>query len=187
MTETIYMPVMIASPWKSPSFFYNLIDAVKEFHPPEGMSITDVYIASDRISDFITDTVLNKNHDESLANPEIIYEPYSMMGIVIKSEQSIVHTRLPWLEDQIKEFVRGYDYSVALYFFYLLDNSVFHSENIAKVFTETEIKIAEDPIEDDLSPLYEMAEFLDFFWYHHPDESIEEHFPDIIAKLLLIM
>ncbi|MDC7246840.1 MAG: hypothetical protein PQJ35_00710 [Sphaerochaetaceae bacterium] len=186
MIESIYIPIMIASVRFSPSFFYKLGASIWKFETPQDVSINQVYDASDLLTDHLMDMVRRDNHDPNLDNFHIVDEDVSLLKIDFETTHPLRHQRLPWLEKQIKAVVRQYDNTVALYFFYLLSNSTFHAENIAKVFTETDTKIVEDPIEDDMTALYEMAAFLDFLWYRHPEEEIAEHFPYLTAKTLLL-
>ena len=101
------------------------------------MEIKGVHDASDLITEHIAHLVRKKNYIDERDNPNIVDEKYSLMQIDMEVDQSIRYQQLPWLEEQIKDFIRGYDYSVVLYCFYLInDGKAFHSLNMAKVIMD---------------------------------------------------
>ena len=187
MTESLYFPIMIATVKYSPSFFYKLTSSIKEFKTPYGVSIQAVYDASDQLSDHIFDLFKRKNYEQRTSNPDVIDEDVSLLEIVIDTEHSLKYQPLPWLEDGIKNLVRESEDSVAMYTFYLIDEGKnFHPINIAKVFTKDGIKVVDDPIEEDLSPLTDMTGFLNHLWYRHPKEPIDDFFPELTCKFFLL-
>jgi len=188
MRESIYFPVMISSPIYAPSFFENLANAIMKFKTPEGVDVQWVYNASDQLTDHISKMVRMKNENEDEPNPEIVDENISLIEIVFETDHSLIYQRLPWLEEQILDYVRGYYTSVVLYLFYLGDGGeTFHSLNIAKVYKDDDtVVVDESPIEDDMSPLYELSGFLNAFWYEASGEVFYEKFPDLTAKFFLL-
>ena len=187
MRESLYFPVMISSPIYAPSFFENLANAILKFKTPEGVSIQMIYNASDQLTEHIFEMVRRKNYIVEYDNPEIIDEKISMIEIVFNTEETLIHKPLPWLEEQILDYVRRYEYfSVVLYLFYLVeDGTSFRSINIAKVFKENEVEVDESPIEDDMSYLYGLSGFLNALWNRPCGESFDEKYPDLTAKFFL--
>ena len=185
MTDYIYVPLMIYSPSYRESFFPKLAHSIEKFDTPEGVKITRVYDASDSLMELIFEMIQNRNQDD-VEQPLIVLEKFNMLRVEVETEELLRFQPLPWLEKQIKDFVRNYDDFLGLYFFWLED-SQFYSFNIAKIYNGDEVTIVEDQREDNFDVLTsEFAPFLRDYWYWEHEVNFLDTHPAILAKICLL-
>lgn len=186
MKEELYFPIMVLSLSYGNYFAPYLVDKIKEFKTPDGITITDVKSGTDEVLTFIFEQVRKKNYEPSLEEDCVEYEMDNYIYIEVETKSSLRYQKLTWLEEQIKDVVKDYDESVGIYFFHLNKELTFHKMEIVKVFIADDIKILEDLYEDNISEFMSYGPYLNHYWYLYEDISLVEAFPDLTAKFFLL-
>lgn len=185
MKDVIYLPLMaISNPdWLDVPEY--LVGEIASFSPPDGVLITSVRCEEDGVIQHLFHQVMKLNPDP---DDSISMSPECLLIIEVESQERISCTRQPWLEEQLKEVIRNFDYSTGNYFFYLVDEGRrFEAFNIAKVIKEDETVVLENDTTDDFSPLLSAADFLNSFWYRPGGLTVEDTHPAETALYCLIL
>lgn len=189
--SVIYIPVMIIHYKDLPSFFPKFAKAIEEVNEP-GVVVKKVYYNSDDLMEYIF-TQVEKSNDDGKGVESNNREKYTIIKVLLESEESLLYKELPFIEQAIKSVVIDEDlkYQVGIYYSYLIKDDEFKHSNILKIFSDGDefgFDILEDNREDDFSKLDEMALFLNHFWYlDSVSNPFEIAFPYLTAKLLLVL
>jgi hypothetical protein len=188
MKDTIFVPVLILEdPFSDCT--QDLIDEIKECKKPSDIIIIDAYFKPAYFTKCFWDRVIACNKvegDESLFD-EMIFNPVRLLILELECPHPLRYRKLEWLDECIKDFIRNNIEMVGIYFMYLTgDNDLtFHITSILNYRKNGQTMIMEDT-DDDFSEFQNNVEFFNHLWYIHPTPSIEEVFPEIVAKSFLV-
>lgn len=189
--SVIYIPVMIIHHKGLPSIFHKFAKAIEVVDEP-GVVVKKVYDASVDLMEYIF-TQVEKSNDDGKGVESNNREKYTILKVLLESEESLLHKELPFIEQAIKSVVIDVDleYQVGVYYSYLIKDDEFKHSNILKIISDGDefgFDILENNREDDFSKLDEMAMFLNHFWYLDSiSNPFEDAYPDLTAKLLLVL